>query len=212
MRLSRSRQAEFDEVSGHLKLFFGRRLSEIIGIGLIVIAICIALALVSWSVQDPSFNQAVNRPVSNLLGRPGAMLSDVMIQLFGLGAMAWLAPLGFLGFRLMSGKLISPLKLRLVVWVLGGLAACGLISALPTIGNWPLPIGLGGIVGDAILNTTQKLPAFAVTSTRALLLALFGLIGLFGLAIASGVGFGPRNDFSSSWNEADTRRIHMSME
>ncbi len=205
MRLSRSRQAEFDEVSGHLKLFFGRRLSEIIGIGLIVIAICIALALVSWSVQDPSFNQAVNRPVSNLLGRPGAMLSDVMIQLFGLGAMAWLAPLGFLGFRLMSGKLISPLKLRLVVWVLGGLAACGLISALPTIGNWPLPIGLGGIVGDAILNTTQKLPAFAGTSTRALLIALFGLIGLFGLAIASGVGFGPRNDFSSSWNEADTR-------
>jgi S-DNA-T family DNA segregation ATPase FtsK/SpoIIIE len=205
MRLSRSRQAEFDEVSGHLKLFFGRRLSEIIGIGLIVIAICIALALVSWSVQDPSFNQAVNRPVSNLLGRPGAMLSDVMIQLFGLGAMAWLAPLGFLGFRLMSGKLISPLKLRLVVWVLGGLAACGLISALPTIGNWPLPIGLGGIVGDAILNTAQKLPAFAGTSTRALLLALFGLIGLFGLAIASGVGFGPRNDFSSSWNEADTR-------
>ena len=205
MRLSRSRQAEFDEVSGHLKLFFGRRLSEIIGIGLIFIAICIALALVSWSVQDPSFNQAVNRPVSNLLGRPGAMLSDVMIQLFGLGAMAWLAPLGFLGFRLMSGKLISPLKLRLVVWVLGGLAACGLISALPTIGNWPLPIGLGGIVGDAILNTTQKLPAFAGTSTRALLLALFGLIGLFGLAIASGVGFGPRNDFSSSWNEADTR-------
>ena len=205
MRLSRSRQAEFDEVSGHLKLFFGRRLSEIIGIGLIVIAICIALALVSWSVQDPSFNQAVNRPVSNLLGRPGAMLSDVMIQLFGLGAMAWLAPLGFLGFRLMSGKLISPLKLRLMVWVLGGLAACGLISALPTIGNWPLPIGLGGIVGDAILNTAQKLPAFAGTSTRALLLALFGLIGLFGLAIASGVGFGPRNDFSSSWNEADTR-------
>ena len=205
MRLSRSRQAEFDEVSGHLKLFFGRRLSEIIGIGLIVIAICIALALVSWSVQDPSFNQAVNRPVSNLFGRPGAMLSDVMIQLFGLGAMAWLAPLGFLGFRLMSGKLISPLKLRLMVWVLGGLAACGLISALPTIGNWPLPIGLGGIVGDAILNTAQKLPAFAGTSTRALLIALFGLIGLFGLAIASGVGFGPRNDFSSSWNEADTR-------
>ncbi len=205
MRLSRSRQAEFDEVSGHLKLFFGRRLSEIIGIGLIVIAICIALALVSWSVQDPSFNQAVNRPVSNLLGRPGAMLSDVMVQLFGLGAMAWLAPLGFLGFRLMSGKLISPLKLRLMVWVLGGLAACGLISALPTIGNWPLPIGLGGIVGDAILNTAQKLPAFAGTSTRALLIALFGLIGLFGLAIASGVGFGPRNDFSSSWNEADTR-------
>ena len=203
MRLSRSRQAEFDEVSGHLKLFFGRRLSEIIGIGLIVIAICIALALVSWSVQDPSFNQAVNRPVSNLLGRPGAILSDVMIQLFGLGAIAWLAPLGFLGFRLMSGKVITPIKLRLFVWVLGGLSLCGLISALPMMGNWPLPIGLGGIVGDAMLNAVQKLPAFAGTSTRALMLALFGFIGFFGLVIASGIGFGPTKASQSSWSETD---------
>ncbi len=206
MRLSRSRQAEFDEVSGHLKLFFGRRLSEIIGIGLIVIAICIALALVSWSVQDPSFNQAVNRPVSNLLGRPGAMLSDIMIQLFGLGAMAWLAPLGFLGFRLMSGKSITPIKLRIAVWIFGGLAACAIISALPIIGNWPLPIGLGGITGDAILNAAQKLPAFAGSSTRFLMLALLGAVAFFGLIIASGIGFGPREDQQSSWGDTGSNR------
>ena len=206
MRLSRSRQAEFDEVSGHLKLFFGRRLSEIIGIGLIVIAICIALALISWSVQDPSFNQAVNRPVSNLLGRPGAMLSDIMIQLFGLGAMAWLAPLGFLGFRLMSGKSVTPIKLRIAVWVFGGLAACAIISALPIIGNWPLPIGLGGITGDAILNTIQKLPTFAGASTRFVMLALFGGVAFFGLIIASGIGFGPRPDQQSSWSDAGSAR------
>ena len=206
MRLSRSRQAEFDEVSGHLKLFFGRRLSEIIGIGLIVIAICIALALVSWSVQDPSFNQAVNRPVSNLLGRPGAMLSDIMIQLFGLGAMAWLAPLGFLGFRLMSGKSITPIKLRIAVLIFGGLAACAIISALPIIGNWPLPIGLGGITGDAILNAAQKLPAFAGSSTRFLMRALLGAVAFFGLIIASGIGFGPREDQQSSWGDTGSNR------
>jgi len=206
MRLSRSRQAEFDEVSGHLKLFFGRRLSEVIGIGLIVIAICIALALVSWSVQDPSFNQAVNRPVSNLLGRPGAMLSDIMIQLFGLGAMAWLAPLGFLGFRLMSGKSITPIKLRIAVWIFGGLAACAIISALPIIGNWPLPIGLGGITGDAILNGMQKIPAFAGASTRFLMLALFASVAFFGLIIASGIGFGPREDQEASWANANPSR------
>jgi S-DNA-T family DNA segregation ATPase FtsK/SpoIIIE len=206
MRLSRSRQAEFDEVSGHLKLFFGRRLSEIIGIGLIVIAICIALALVSWSVQDPSFNQAVNRPVSNLLGRPGAMLSDIMIQLFGLGAMAWLAPLGFLGFRLMSGKSITPIKLRIAVWIFGGLAACAIISALPIIGNWPLPIGLGGITGDAILNAAQKLPAFAGSSTRFLMLALLASVAFFGLIIASGIGFGPREDQQLSWGDTGSNR------
>ena len=94
MRLSRSRQAEFAEVSGHLKLFFGRRLWEVVGILLLVIAICTALALMTWSVQDPSLNQAVNRPVTNILGRPGAIISDIMIQLFGLAALFWLAPLG----------------------------------------------------------------------------------------------------------------------
>jgi len=203
MRLSRPRQAEFDEVSGHLKLFFGRRLSEIIGIALIVITICIALALVSWSVQDPSFNQAVNRPVSNLLGRPGAILSDIMIQVFGLGAMAWLAPLGILGFRLMSGKTIAPIKLRIFVWLLSGLAICGLISALPIIGNWPLPIGLGGIIGDAVLNSTQKLPAFAGASTRLLWLALFGVVAFFGLVIACGIGFNPRQ---TPWSGTDIRQ------
>ncbi len=196
MRLSRSRQAEFAEVSSHLKLFFGRRLWEALGVALLVLAICVALALMTWSVQDPSFNQAVNRPVTNLLGRPGAIVSDIMIQLFGLAALFWLAPLGFLGFRLMSGKTVTRPRLRLVMWVAGGLSASALISALPIMGVWPLPIGLGGIVGDALLGLLQKLPLIAGISPRPILLGLFGFLGFFGLIWSSGLSFGirrPRN-------------------
>ncbi len=188
MRLSRSRQAEFTEVSGHLKLFFGRRLSEMVGIALLVAAICVALALMTWSVQDPSLNQAVNRPVTNLLGRPGAMLSDIMIQLFGLSALAWLAPLGFLGFRLMSGQAVTRPKLRILMWLLGGLSLSALVSTLPIIGAWPLPIGLGGIVGDGLLSLIQKLPRIGGFTPRPFLIALFGVVSFVGLAYASGLG------------------------
>ena len=191
MRLSRPRQAEFTEVSGHLRLFFGRRLSEIAGVALLVLTICIALALITWSVQDPSLNQAVNRPVTNLLGRPGAIISDIMLQLFGLAALAWLAPLGFLGFRLMSGNLLTRPRLRFVMWLLGGLATSALISTLPIMGAWPLPIGLGGITGDAILGVIQKLPPVEGVSPRPILLIGFAFVGFFGLMWASGVGFGP---------------------
>ena len=198
MRLSRSRQAEFAEVSGHLKLFFGRRLWEVVGIIMLVIAICTALALMTWSVQDPSLNQAVNRPVTNILGRPGAIISDIMIQLFGLAALFWLAPLGFLGFRLMSGKVVSRPRLRLLMWLVGGLSASAIISALPVLGAWPLPIGLGGIVGDAMLAFVQKLPMIAGISPRPIALLLFGFLGFFGLIWASDLSFGLRRRVKSS--------------
>ena len=205
MRISRSRQAEFTEVSGHLKLFFGRRLSEIFGVALLVLAICATLALITWSVQDPSLNQAVNRPVTNLLGRPGALVSDVLIQLFGLAALFWLAPLGFFGFRLMTGRPFTRIRLRILLWILGGLSASVALSSLPILGTWPLPIGLGGIAGDSLFGLIQKLPAVAGLSLKPF--ALIGCIGLgfFGLLWASGVTFTPplRRDSSMKDGDAD---------
>ena len=170
------------------------------GILLLVIAICTALALMTWSVQDPSLNQAVNRPVTNILGRPGAIISDIMIQLFGLAALFWLAPLGFLGFRLMSGNMVSRPRLRLLMWLIGGLSASTIISALPVLGAWPLPIGLGGIVGDAMLAFVQKLPMIAGVSPRPIALLLFGVLGFFGLIWASDLSFGLRRPRKPSSN------------
>ena len=198
MRLSRSRQAEFAEVSGHLKLFFGRRLWEVVGVAMLILAVCATLALMTWSVQDPSLNQAVNRPVTNILGRPGAIFSDIAIQLFGLAALFWLAPLGFLGFRLMSGKTVSRPRLRLLMWLVGGLSASAIISTLPLLGAWPLPIGLGGIVGDAMLGVVQKLPMIAGVSPRPIAILLFGVLGFFGLIWASDLSLGLRRPLKPS--------------
>ena len=48
----------------------------------------LSLSLITWSVKDPSLNHATGAPVRNLLGTPGAVVSDLLIQIFGLGAVA----------------------------------------------------------------------------------------------------------------------------
>ena len=49
-----------------------RRLAELIGLALILIAAAAMAALASWSALDPSFNLATDGPTRNLLGRIGA--------------------------------------------------------------------------------------------------------------------------------------------
>ncbi|MEY4091988.1 MAG: FtsK protein, partial [Pseudomonadota bacterium] len=92
MRLSRSRHLEFTDLVGYVRVFIAQRLSEIIGIITLVTVIAIVIALVTWSAQDPSLNQAINSPVNNFMGRPGAILSDILMQLFGLASLALVAP------------------------------------------------------------------------------------------------------------------------
>ncbi len=72
-------------LSGQLGSVLRRRLREVVGIALISVAMMAGLALASWSVQDPSLSHATDAPVHNLLGVPGAIAADLMMQLLGLG-------------------------------------------------------------------------------------------------------------------------------
>ena len=70
-------------LSGQLGVVLRRRLREVGGIALISLAMMAALALATWSVQDPSLSHATDAPVHNLLGMPGAIAADLMMQLLG---------------------------------------------------------------------------------------------------------------------------------
>ncbi|MBF0323820.1 MAG: DNA translocase FtsK 4TM domain-containing protein, partial [Alphaproteobacteria bacterium] len=59
------------------------------GLALIVTAALIAAALVTADPRDPSFNNAVDGPVRNALGRVGASIADLLGQLVGLAS--WVA-------------------------------------------------------------------------------------------------------------------------
>ena len=173
-------------VSEHFREVIRRRLSELAGLALITLALLGALALATWSVQDPSLSHATQKPIHNLLGYPGAIFSDLAMQLLGLAAILLLVPEALLGWRLLSHKTFGE-KWRSLFWILATFLGAAFASTLPHIGSWPLPTGLGGVAGDAVL----RLPAMVFGAplgglTRFVLCTLFGLTTAVTLLVACG--------------------------
>ena len=138
-------------VAEHLREILRRRLSELTGLCLIALAVLGAIALATWSVQDPSLSHATQKPIHNLLGYPGAIFSDLAMQLLGLAAILILVPEALLGWRLLAHRPVGE-KWRSLFWILATVLAAAFASTLPHIGSWPLPTGLGGVTGDAVLR------------------------------------------------------------
>src|SRR5580765_8531798 len=173
-------------VSEHFREIIRRRLSELTGLALITLALLGALALATWSVQDPSLSHATQKPIHNLLGYPGAIFSDLAMQLLGLAAILLLVPEALLGWRLLAHKTFGE-KWRSLFWILATFLGAAFASTLPHIGSWPLPTGLGGVAGDAVL----RLPAMVFGAplgglTRFLLCVVFGLATAVTLLVACG--------------------------
>ena len=103
-------------VSEHFRDILRRRFSELAGLALITLALLGAIALATWSVQDPSLSHATQTPIHNLLGFPGAIFSDLAMQLLGLAAILLLLPEALLGWRLLSHRPIGE-KWRGLLWI-----------------------------------------------------------------------------------------------
>ena len=172
-------------VSEHFRDILRRRLSELAGLALLVVALLGAIALATWSVQDPSLSHATQKPIHNLLGFPGAIFADLAMQLLGLAAVLLLAPEALLGWRLLSHRPLGQ-KWRSLVWILVTLLAAGFASTLPRIGSWPLPTGLGGVFGDALLQV-PALVLGALSGFKLFVVSIvFGVVTLAALAFATG--------------------------
>ncbi|MBM6580863.1 DNA translocase FtsK 4TM domain-containing protein, partial [Microvirga sp. BT689] len=188
MRAARRSSSAYDGLFSSLRAFLARRAQELTGLCLIAVAGAVAVALGTWSVDDPSLNNATDLPVRNLIGWPGAIAADLLMQLLGLGAIAAVLPLALWGWRLMKSGELGRIQLRLALWVIGAGAATALASALPPTQSWPLPTGLGGVVGDAILAGAKAVTGLSSGSASAVLGFLFAGIAILSLSAACGLG------------------------
>ncbi len=174
-------------VSEHFRDIVRRRVRELVGIAFLTLALLGAIALATWSVQDPSLSHATQKPIHNLVGFPGAIFSDLAIQLLGLASILLLLPEAILGWRLLSHRPLGE-KWRGLVWILATFLAAAFVSTLPRSHAWPLPTGLGGVFGDALLRApafVMGAPLAGVTLLAAA--ALLCLATLLTLAIAIGL-------------------------
>jgi S-DNA-T family DNA segregation ATPase FtsK/SpoIIIE len=168
-----------------------RRLCELGGLTLIVFATLVALALATWSVQDPSLSHATNAPVRNILGVPGAIVADLLTQLFGLAALAFILPIAIWGWRLVTHRPMQRERVRLLFWLLGVLLTAGCASALPRSSAWPLPVGLGGVIGDWMLRLPAVLSGGTLMGPARVAVAVVSGAGML-LCFAVAAGFGWR--------------------
>ncbi len=147
-------------------------------VGLVGLAYLVSLA--TWSVADPSLSHATDAPVHNWLGYPGAVVADLVMQLFGFAGLVPAALLAAFAIRRLRGDVAGQAPWRILAGGAAMLLLAGAVASLPVVGTWPLPSGLGGALGDLILS----LP-LALTGGRGLLPLVATASGLALLAVVA---------------------------
>ena len=153
MRSGASAQIALTETAGHgIQAFARRQVGRLAGLGLFAAVAFGVASLATWNVADPSFSHATDNVLTNAMGFPGAVFSDLAMQFFGLSAVAALVPAVIWGFLLVSARGVDKLQKRGFAWFGFALLAAAIAGCVTPPPTWPLPTGLGGVLGDMVLN------------------------------------------------------------
>src|SRR6202163_4288982 len=171
-----------------------RRLRELTGLALLSLSGVGSAALMTWSVQDPSLSHATSRAIRNIVGYPGAIFADLLMQILGLGAIMLILPVAVRGWRMLTHRTFDREALRIACWILCAVISAGFASCWPHGGAWPLPTGLGGVVGDALVRA----PAVVFGPPGIVFRLVLGTILFAAMVatflIAGGLGSRPQED------------------
>ena len=181
-----------------------RRLRELAGLSLIALAGVAAAALMTWSVQDPSLSHATSRAIRNVVGYPGAIGADLLMQILGLGAVMLILPVAVWGWRMLTHRSFDREALRIACWILCTVTAAGFASCWSHGGAWPLPTGLGGVVGDALVRAPAVVFGPPGLIYRIVLGLVLGVLTIATFLIAGGLGSRPQQDELTPIEDDDT--------
>ena len=123
-------------------------------LGAIMLAGCTAgaLSLLTWSAADPSLAHATSGATHNLLGPIGAILSDLLMQMVGLGSVFVFLPPVFWGLQLLSGEQVEGVRTKLVAAPIAVILLASAFASLPQTAYWPLHHNYGGVLGDLSID------------------------------------------------------------
>ncbi len=138
-----------------LQAFARRQIWRAAGLALFGFVAFALAALGTWNVADPSFSHATANPVTNAMGYPGAVFSDIAMQFYGLASVAALVPAVIWGAFLISARGVDRMPRRAFAWFGASILFAAIAGCLTPPPTWPLPTGLGGVFGDMVL----KMPA-----------------------------------------------------
>jgi S-DNA-T family DNA segregation ATPase FtsK/SpoIIIE len=152
-----------------------RRGRELLGLGLIALALIFAAMLGSYSANDPGWMVATDDPVNNMLGRFGASVASTLFIIGGMGSWGIPLILGAWGLRFVSHR-GEERALGRVVFAVIAVALASVFAATHVPGpNWPhAAIGLGGLFGDTVLGALLAILPISAGLGLKLMSILFG--------------------------------------
>jgi len=178
---------------------------SVAGYLLVVVALLLALAVMSFHPLDPSWLSAGADVVHNWLGQVGAWVAGLLVSLFGPWALFFPWALGRVGWRWLQGERLAGAKISasclLATVVFGAGLAAGLVETVPYRGGF---LSLGGAVGQLTFRGLRE----SLGEVGAFLVCLAGLVAgaTFGLrrhpvAVARGL----REAWHRRWAELRAR-------
>ena len=171
------------------------RLSEMVGLLLLLLAVATFLALISYSPVDPSANVATDSErATNWMGLPGAFLADLILQSVGL--VGFLVPVAIAAMAVNRIRNSTPEHMlrRFAGGLLLALVCCGAFGMLGGMidswlpGSWGGSIWAGGALGKVAAEISTDLLNIGGTVLLLLALTFVGFYMLTSLQLSDILG------------------------
>ncbi|WP_096784312.1 DNA translocase FtsK 4TM domain-containing protein [Rhodobacter sp. CZR27] len=168
----------------NMQAMLERRGRELLGIGLLITALCFLLMLGTYSPEDPGWMVATDEPAQNALGRFGAAVASTLMIIAGKGS--WGLPIvsAAWGLRFMLHQGEERALGRIVFAVIA--VALGSVYAATHVPGpeWTHSFGLGGLFGDTVLGALLEIvPLPAAIGLKLLSLLVGGGVVAMGLFV-----------------------------
>lgn len=163
------------------------RLTELLGLCLIVLGLGVLLSLISYYPTDPSWSSSSPNAPQNYAGIYGSHIADALLQFLGMSSYLIVPVLWVWGFKLLRDYQLRSWASRLTLTLPMLFFASSAMANLTPHGGWMISSGLGGFLGYIGLATISNslfatVPLPLITGTMAgvsavLFLYVIGITG-----------------------------------
>ncbi len=158
--------------------YLGERMQDIFAIAVCLSGAFIFLALATYHSTDPSLNAASSfTEIQNWMGKNGAYVSDILLQIFGIGSFVFALGLITWSVRLWRRENFGPFWLRVSALLAAALLLSVAGAAIPAFILMPQPT-MGGSGGVLMLNHFSALIEGYVPLARAIIALFCAVTGL----------------------------------
>ncbi|MBY0224299.1 MAG: DNA translocase FtsK [Hyphomicrobium sp.] len=157
------------------------------------------MSLLTWSANDPSLTISGNAATGNAGGPVGAVLSDILLQMLGFGAVVCLFAPMLWAIELIRQERVFYFRAKGTFYPLSIIFLAGALATLPVLPSWPLHYAMGGILGDLVASFARSFIGNFTSPDFASVVAGFALLAAGLAAAAESTGADAKETAEAAW-------------